>query len=162
MNSALMILFLAVLSLALITLQSTVLSPGGGHIYPDLNLIFIVFLAIYSEVRGSLLIAAGNGYLMDVLSGNLPGTFTLSRLSAYILVKSSSSHVYLKKYLVQGLVIFGSTVFTWLFIMTIIVIRGEPGLRLPLGEILLRGVVNTAVGVPLFWAAGKAYARLQR
>jgi rod shape-determining protein MreD len=162
MNRALTISLLAVLSLVLITIQSTVLSPREGYFYPDLNLIFIVFLAIYSEARGGFLIAAGNGYLMDVLSGNLPGTFTLSRLSAYILVKTSSSHVYLKKYLVQGLVIFASTIFTWLFIMTIISVRGESGFRLTLGEILLQGLVNTAVGLPLFWAAGKAYARLQR
>lgn len=163
MNKTLTYVTLILFSFLLITLQSTVLSPrSAGSLFPDLNLIFIVFLAIYSEARGSFLIAAGNGYMMDVLSGNLPGTFTLSRLSAYILVKTSSSHVYLKKYLIQGLVIFLSTIFTWLFIMTIILIRNETGFRLSLGEILLQGVVNTAVGLPLFWAARKVYARFQK
>jgi hypothetical protein len=117
---------------------------------------------VYSEAKGSFLIAAGNGYMMDVLSGNLPGTFTISRLSAYLLVRTSSSHVYLRKIIVQGLVIFLTTIFTWTFIMTIIRIKSDAAFHLTFGEITVQGLVNSVVGVPLFWAAGRMHARLQK
>ena len=130
--------------------------------FPDLNLIFIVFLAVYTENKGSFLLAAGNGYMMDVLSGNLPGTFTISRLSAFLLVRTSSNHVYLRKVIVQGLVIFLTTIFTWTFIMTIIRIKSDAGFHLTFGEITIQGLVNSVVGVPLFWAAGRMHAGLQK
>ena len=98
MNKYLSIVFLVLVSIVFITIQTTLLSPKNlNYYYPDLNLILIVFLGIYSEIRGGFFLALGNGILMDVLSGNLPGTFTLSRLSAYLLVRSGSNHVYLKK-----------------------------------------------------------------
>src|SRR3990167_9609152 len=104
MNKTVTFVSLLLVSVLIITVQSTLLSPRiAGYLFPDLNLIFIVFLAVYSETKGSFLLAAGNGYMMDVLSGNLPGTFTISRLSAYMLVRTSSNHVYLKKALVLGL-----------------------------------------------------------
>ena len=163
MNKTLTYVSLILISILLITLQSTLLSPGrGGYLFPDLNLIFIVFLAVYAETKGGFLLAAGNGYMMDVLSGNLPGTFTISRLSAYLLVRTSSQHVYLRKIIVQGLVIFISTIFTWTFIMTIIRIKSDAGFHITFGEIVLQGLVNSAVGVPLFWAAGRMHARLQK
>ena len=163
MNKTLTYVSLILISILLITLQSTLLSPGrGGYLFPDLNLIFIVFLAVYAETKGGFLLAAGNGYMMDVLSGNLPGTFTISRLSAYLLVRTSSQHVYLRKIIVQGLVIFISTIFTWTFIMTIIRIKSDAGFHISFGEIVLQGLVNSAVGVPLFWAAGRMHARLQK
>jgi rod shape-determining protein MreD len=163
MNKTVTFVSLHLVSVLIITVQSTLLSPrNAGYLIPDLNLIFIVFLAVYSETRGSFLLAAGNGYLMDVLSGNLPGTFTISRLSAYILVRTSSNHVYLKKALVLGLVIFLSTIFTWTFILTIIRIKSDAGFQLSFGDIILQGLVNSVVGVPLFWAAGRIHARFQK
>ena len=102
MNKYLSIIFLVLLSVTFITIQTTLLSPRNlGFYFPDLNLILIVFLAIFSEIRGGFFLALGNGYMMDVLSGNLPGTFTLSRLSAYLLVRNGSNHVYLRKALVH-------------------------------------------------------------
>ncbi len=163
MNRTITFFSLILISIIFITLQSTLLSPRNtGFLFPDLNLIFIVFLAIYSEVRGSFLIAAGNGYMMDVLSGNLPGTFTISRLSAYLLVRTSSSHVYLKKMIIQGLVIFLTTAFTWAFILSIIKIKSNNGFQISFSEIMTQGLVNTVVGVPLFWVARKAHARFQK
>jgi rod shape-determining protein MreD len=163
MNKTVTFVSLLLVSVLIVTVQSTLLSPrNAGYLIPDLNLIFIVFLAVYSETRGSFLLAAGNGYMMDVLSGNLPGTFTVSRLSAYILVRTSSNHVYLKKALVLGLVIFLSTIFTWTFILTIIRIKSDAGFQLSFGDIILQGLVNSVVGVPLFWAAGRIHARFQK
>ena len=163
MNKTITYISLLVVSIVLITVQSTILSPRKvGFLFPDLNLIFIVFLAVYSEARGSFLIAAGNGYMMDVLSGNLPGTFTISRVSAYLLVRTSSNHVYLKKVIVQGLVIFITTIFTWTFILTIIRIKSDAGYALSINEIITQGLINSVVGVPLFWAAGRIHARFQK
>lgn len=163
MNRTITVLLLILVSILFITLQTTVLSPANrGYLFPDLNLILIVFLAIYTETRGSFLLAAGNGYMMDVLSGNLPGTFTISRLSAFLLVRTSSNHVYLQKILVQGLMIFIATIFTWAFILSIIKIKSNSGLQISLDEILIQGLVNTVVGVPLFMAAKRVHARFQK
>jgi len=163
MNKPISIILYALISILFITIQSTWLSPRNvGYVFPDLNLILIVFLAVYSEVRGSLLIATGNGYMMDVLSGNLPGTFTISRLSAYLLVRTGSNHVYLKKWLVQGLVIFLATIFSWTFIIAIFRIKQDTYFTLTLSEIVTQAVVNTIVGVPLFWVIARLHARLQK
>jgi rod shape-determining protein MreD len=163
MNKTLSFVSLIIVSIVLITVQTTLLSPRAvGPLFPDLNLIFIVFLAVFSEMRGSMLIAAGNGYMMDVLSGNFPGTFTISRLSAYLLVRNSSDHVYLKKMLILGLVIFIATIFTWTFIFTIIRIKSDAAFEVSFSDVVIHGVINTIVGVPLFWAANKIHARLQK
>jgi rod shape-determining protein MreD len=163
MNKSISIILFVLISIIFITLQSTLLSPRNvGYVFPDLNLILIVFLAVYSEVRGSFLIATGNGYMMDVLSGNLPGTFTISRLSAYLLVRTSSNHVYLKKWLIQGLVIFLATIFSWTFITVIFKIKQDTHFTLTLSEIMAQDVVNTIVGVPLFWVIVRLHAKLQK
>lgn len=162
MNKYLSIIFLVCVSVIFITIQTTLLSPSKlGYYYPDLNLILIIFLGIFSDIRGGFFLALGNGYLMDVLSGNLPGTFTLSRLSAYLLVRSGSNHVYLKKSLVQGLVIFLATIFTWIFILTIIKIKKDDT-DLTAKYILIQGIVNTIVGVPIFWILHRVNARFQK
>jgi len=163
MNKPLSIILFTLISLLFIVLQTTLLSPRKvGYVFPDLNLILIVFLGVYSETRGSLVLATGNGYLMDVLSGNLPGTFTISRLSAYLLVRTSSNHVYLKKWLVQGLVIFLATIFSWTFIISIFRIRQDTYFTLTLSEVMTQAVVNTIVGIPLFWVIAKLHAKLQK
>ncbi len=163
MNKYLSIIFFIVVSIIFITIQSTLLSPKNlSYYYPDLNLILIVFLAIFSEVRGGFFLALGNGYMMDVLSGNLPGTFTLSRLSAYFLVRSGSNQVYLKKSLVQGLVIFIATVFTWIFILSIIKIKGQDSFDITAKSILIQGIVNAIVGVPIFWMIHRINAKFQK
>lgn len=163
MNKYLSIIFLILLSVIFITIQTTLLSPHNlNYYYPDLNLILIVFLGIFSEVRGGFLLTLGNGYMMDVLSGNLPGTFTLSRLSAYLLVRSGSNHVYLRKAIVQGLVIFLATIFTWIFILTIIKIKKDDSGDITVKYILIQGIVNALVGVPIFWIIHKINARFQK
>lgn len=163
MNKYFSIIFLVLVSVIFITIQSTLLSPHNlGYYYPDLNLILIVFLAIFSEIRGGFFLALGNGYMMDVLSGNFPGTFTISRLSAYLLVRSGSNHVYLKKSLIQGLVIFFATVFTWIFILTIIKIKKDDSFDITAKSILIQGIVNAIVGVPIFWMIHRVNARLQK
>lgn len=163
MNKPVSIILFVLISILFITIQTTLLSPRNvGYVFPDLNLILIIFLAIYSEVRGSLLIATGNGYMMDVLSGNLPGMFMISRLSTYLLVRTSSNHVYLKKWLVQGFIIFIATIFSWTFIISLFRIRQDTYFTLTLSEIMTQAVVNSLVGVPIFWVIVRIHAKLQK
>lgn len=163
MNKYLSVIFIVFLSVIFITIQTTLLSPRNlGHFYPDLNLILIVFLAIFSEIRGGFFLTLGNGYMMDVLSGNLPGTFTISRLSAYLLVRNGSNHVYLRKALVQGFVIFFATIFTWIFILTIITIKKDSSFDITAKSVLIQGIVNALVGIPIFWMIHKVNARFQK
>ena len=163
MNKYLSIIFFVFLSVIFISIQTTLLSSRNlGYFSPDLNLILIVFLAIFSGIRGGFFLALGNGYMMDVLSGNLPGTFMISRLSAYLLVRSGSNHVYLRKALVQGLVIFFATIFTWIFILAIITIKKDNSFDITAKSILIQGIVNALVGIPIFWMIHKVNARFQK
>jgi rod shape-determining protein MreD len=108
--------FLLLISLLFIVLQSTLLSPRQlGVFHPDLNLILIIFLALFSEVKGSAIIAIGNGYMMDILSGYMLGIYTLSRFSVFAMLQGFSMSVYSQSRLIQGVAIFLGTLFSWTF-----------------------------------------------
>ena len=162
MNNYIYCVSIILLSIIFISIQSTLFSPlHAGYLFPDLNLILIVFLSLRPGVKANIVMATGNGYLMDVLSGNLPGTFTISRHSSYLLIRTGSVHIYLKKYLTQAAVVFSATIFSWTFIYVVFKINGEAYFTLTFSEIITQAVVNTLVGVPLIWMIGKAYAKLQ-
>lgn len=162
MNNYISVISLILLSVLFVSIQSTLLSPlRAGYMFPDLNLILIVFLSLSPGLKGNFLMATGNGYLMDVLSGNLPGTFTISRLSTYLLIRTGSGHIFLRKIVSQAAVIFSATIFSWTFIYVVFKIREEAYFTVSFKEIMTQAVVNTLVGVPLIWLIGKFYAKLQ-
>ncbi len=162
MNNSSSLVLYVLLSILFIALQTTLISPRYfGYAYPDLNLILIVYLAIYSEARGTALIALGNGFMMDVLTGNMLGAFTFSRFSAYVLLKSISHHVYMKRASAKGAALFLSTIFSELFIWAILAIK-QRNLNVEMDGIIIQAVVNTLIGLPIFWAINKVDARLQK
>jgi rod shape-determining protein MreD len=162
MNRIASIIFLALLSFIFIILQTTLFAPNDfGLFYPDLSLIFIVFLALFSETRGGAIIALGNAYMTDVLSGYMFGIHTFSRLAVYTTLKGFSESVYSQTKLAQVIAIFFSTIFSWFFIWAVLKTKTDIGFDISLGGVMVQGVMNILIGFPVFWIIKKAYARIQ-
>lgn len=161
MSKILSVAFLVLLSFVFIIFQSTVLSPRHlGVFRPDLNLIWIIFLSLFSGVRGSAIIALGNGYMMDVLSGHMFGIYTLSRISVFAILKGFSMNVYSQSRIMQAIAIFFGTLFAWGFIWAVFEIRSSLEFSVSFVGVLVQGVVNTTIGIPLFWAVKRLYAQI--
>ena len=161
MNKVISIAFLILLSLIFIILQSTLFSPRNLGIFrPDLNLIWIIFLSLFSGVRGSAIIALGNGYMMDVLSGHMFGIYTLSRISVFAILKGFSMNVYSQSRVMQGIAIFFGTIFAWSFIWAVLEIKSNLEFSVSFVGVLVQSVVNTTVGIPLFWVIKRLYAQI--
>jgi rod shape-determining protein MreD len=157
------IIFFILLSFIFIILQSTILCPANrSFFYPDLNLILILFLAIFSGTRGNTIIAIGNGYMMDVLSGYTIGVHTLSRLSVFAIVRSTCERVYSQSRIVQAFTILSSTLFSWGFVWIIVRMKTDLDFGISLSGVVVQAIVNTLVGLPLFWMIKKLYARVQK
>ncbi len=154
MSRALPFLFLILLSFLFIILQSTFFTPthSGRAFYPDLNLIFIVFLGLFSDLRRGAIIAIGSGYMVDVLSGYVIGIHTLSGLSVFVILKGISQHVYSQS---------RSTLFLWSFIYAGLKLKTEFEFGISLGDVMTQGVVNTIIGLPVFWVIKRLYAKIQ-
>lgn len=162
MNNTVTAIFFTSLSLLFIVLQSTLLAPIKiGSFSPDFNLILIIIIAMLSDVKGGSMFALGNGYLMDVLSGGLMGVNTLSRLSIYAAIRGTTSNVYYQQIPVVLIVIFLSTIFSWLFIWVVIKINSDIDFSVSLNVILRQGAINTLVGLPLYLVIKKIHERIQ-
>lgn len=163
MNRALPVIFLISLSFIFIILQSTFFSPThvGRSFYPDLNLIFIVFLGLFSDLRRGAIIAIGNSYMVDVLSGYVIGIHTISRLSVLVILKGISQHVYSQSRITQAIAISFGTLFLWSFIWASLRLKMDFEFGISLGDVMAQGVVNTVVGLPVFWVIKKLYAKVQ-
>jgi rod shape-determining protein MreD len=162
-NRVLPITFLILLSLLFMVLQSTFLSPThfGRAFYPDLNLVLIVFLGLFADLRRGAIIALGNGYIMDVLSGYVIGIHSLSRLSVFVILKGISQHVYSQSRITQAIAILFATLFLWSFICISLRLKADLEFGISLGDVMTQGVVNTVVGLPIFWIIKGLYAKIQ-
>jgi rod shape-determining protein MreD len=163
MNKIFSYVFLVILSIFGILLQTTLLSPIHFGIYsPDLNLILIVIIALLCGLKEGTILTIGNGYIMDVLSGNLLGVNTLSRLSVFAIVHSITDNVYINRTPSLALAFFFSTVFSWGFMWVVIKINPSAFFGFSLLDILKQGFVNTMLGIPLFFIIKKYYERVQK
>ena len=161
MNKIFAFIFLVILSALFILLQTTLLSPIHFGIYsPDLNLILIVIIALLCGLKEGTLLAIGNGYMMDVLSGNLLGVNTLSRLSVFAIVHSITDNVFINRVPSLVLAFFFSTLFSWGFMWVVININPGSPFGYSLIDILKQGIVNTFLGIPLFFFVKKYYERI--
>lgn len=161
MNRFISVIFLFIVSIIFLILQTTLLSPRKlGVFSPDLSLILIVFLALFFEVRVGAIIALGSAYMTDVLSGYLIGIHTLSRFAVFTVLKGFSENLYAQSKLTQAMALFLSTVFSWLFVWVVLKMRTDVGFGITPGLVMAQGLVNTVVGLPVFWLIGKANARV--
>ena len=163
MNRILSLSSLVVISIIFLVLQSTLLSPKNlGALSPDLNLIIIIILALLIGVKGGSVLALGNGYMLDVLSGNLIGVNTLSRLSVFAVIRGSKENVYYHRIPALSLAIFLSTILSWGFIWVVFKINPEIGFGISFKDIIKQGIVNTLVGLPLFLVIKTFHERVQK
>ena len=161
MNRFISVVFLFLVSVIFLILQTTILSPRKlGVFSPDLNLILIVFLALFFEVRVGAIIALGSAYMTDVLSGYLVGIHTLSRFAVFTILKGFSENLYAQSKFTQAMAIFLSTLFSWFFVWVVLKMRTDTGFGITPGLVMAQGLVNTVLGLPVFWLIGKANARV--
>jgi rod shape-determining protein MreD len=161
MNRFISVIFLFLVSIIFLILQTTLLSPRKlGVFSPDLNLILIVFLALFFEVKVGAIIALGSAYMTDVLSGYLIGIHTLSRFAVFTVLKGFSENLYAQSKFTQAMALFLSTVFSWFFVWVVLKMRTDVGFGITPGLVMAQGLVNTVLGLPVFWLIGKANARV--
>lgn len=163
MTKAITTILFVSLSLLFIVLQSTLLAPIKlGSFSPDLNLILVISIAMLSDVKGGSILALGNGYLMDVLSGGLAGVHTLSRLSIYAAIQGTTNNLYYQRIPALSILIFLSTIFSWGFIWIVIKINSDIDFSISLNELLIQGAINTIIGLPIYLMIKKINERIQK
>ncbi len=163
MNKLLTVLLLTILSFVLLVLQTTILSPeSGSYLYPDLNLIFIILLAMRKDIPAAVFIVILNGYLMDAMSGYTLGVHTFSRLITYLIIRNSAGKVDYENISLQFLAFFAGTVLTWLFVWLIFKTKFSYEPIITLEVIINQATINCIVGVFLTYLTDYSYAKLQK
>lgn len=162
MNNTLKIIILVLLSFLINIVQSTLISPNfNSYFYPDLNLIFIILIAISKDTPG-FFIALLNGYIMDVMSGYMIGVHSLSRLSLYVILRSSSNQIDYENYTPKVLALFLGTIFVWIFIWIILKSKFSNDFKMTLNVILNQATINTFLGIITVFYLNKIYAAIQK
>ena len=163
MSKALTFSLLILLTLIINILQATLLAPSNNNPYfPDLNLIFILYLSISRNVPYSIILVILNGFIMDAMSGYMIGLNTLSRLSLYIILKSSSDHFNFYNIIPRLTALFFGTIYVWLFVWIVIALKSSNDFMISLNIIIVHAAVNTVVGLLLIILADKINAKLQK
>lgn len=162
MNKSVTFIVLLIVSILINILQATIFAPSTGQYFsPDLNLIFIIFIAVSKDLRFGLVLAILNGFLLDVMSGYMLGINTLSRLSLYLILRRSSNHFDYESYTPVFISLFLGTLYVWAFIWFILLIKSVSDLKLNTNIIIYQAIINSAVGIFLFHIRNKIYATIQ-
>ena len=105
----------------LLCLQTTMLNHLPLlPVKPDLTIIMVAYVGIFhSDVRGMLL-AFTFGYILDVLSGNITGLYSLLRIFTFIFIKLSEKSFYLKTITAQFLLITILSLVDGIFLISIL------------------------------------------
>jgi len=163
MNKSVTFIVLLIVSILINILQATIFAPSTGQYFsPDLNLIFIIFIAVSKDLRFGLVLAILNGFLLDVMSGYMLGINTLSRLSLYLILRSSSNHFDYESYTPVFISLFLGTLYVWAFIWFILLLKSVSDLKLNTNVIIYQATINSAVGIFLFYIKNKIYATIQK
>lgn len=163
MNKILTLFLLILLSFLLLLIQTTLLSPDSDSLLsPDLNLIFIIFLAMRKDIPGAVLIVILNGYMMDVMSGYTLGIHTFSRLITYLIIRNSAGKVNFELVSLQSLAFFAGTVFTWIFVWVIFKTKFSYEPIVTLEIVINQATINCIVGVIFTYIFSYSYAKLQK
>lgn len=163
MNKIISFSVLIAITFIILLLQTTLLSPSSEkYFYPDLNLIFIILLALRNNIPGAVFIVLLNGYVMDVMSGYMLGINTFSRLATYLLIRGSGRKVDLNSISLQFVAFFGGTVLTWLFIVAVFATKFSFNPNISLELILSQATINSILGLSANYLIQRSYAKLQK
>lgn len=163
MKRTVQFLLLLFVSILINILQTTVLAPSSGKFFfPDLNLIFIVFLAVSKEVPFGLVLAIINGFIMDIMSGYMLGINTFSRLSLYIILRSGSTHFDYENNTPVFVSLFLGTLYVWTFVWFILILKSVNDIKLDSSVIIYQAMINSLVGIAIFKIKNRIYATVQK
>jgi len=163
MNKYATFIVLIFVSILINIVQSSIFSPSAGnYFFPDLNLILIIFIAISKDIRFGLALVLLNGFLLDVMSGYMLGINTFSRLSLYIILRSSSNHFDYESYIPVFISLLLGTLYVWIFIWSILILKSVNDLKLIKNVIIYQAIINSAVGIFIFYIKNKIYATVQK
>jgi len=161
MSDTISSLFIFLVIVVSLFLQTTLLSPYNlGAFSPDLNLILIIFIALYAKRKLNLGLAIFSGYLMDILSGVPVGVHLLSRASLLILLSAFKDNIYPKRGLTQFLALFFATLYTWSFVYLTFIITDRVENFIPFSRVYIQGFMNSVTGVVIFGLLKRTNARL--
>ena len=163
MGKALTFILLILISFLINILDTTLLSPSSGnYFFPDLNLILVIYISINRNLPYGILIVLLNGYLMDLSSGYMLGIHTFSRLSLFIILRSSSDHFNFENIMPRLIALFFGTIYVWLFLWFIIFLKSAEEFNVGVNMILHQAVINSIVGIILFQFTYRIHAELQK
>jgi len=163
MNKYATFILLIFASILINILQSSVFSPSSGkYFFPDFNLILIIFIAISKDIRFGLALVLLNGFFLDVMSGYMIGINTLSRLSLYIILRRSSNHFDYESYTPVFISLLLGTLYVWIFIWTILILKSVNDIKIIKNVIIYQAIINSSVGLLIFFIKNKIYATVQK
>lgn len=160
MNKTL-IFFILLLTFFTNILQSYFFSSSvNPYIYPDLNLILIIFIAISKNVPLGIIFAALNGFILDVMSGYMIGINTLPRLTLFIFIKNSSTKFNFQNNPPKILAFFAGTVFVWTFIWLILKLRAIEQFNITMDVITHQATINTLLAILIIFILERINAKI--
>ena len=163
MNKAITFIVLVILSFVINIIDVTLSSPTSGNFYfPDLNLIFVIYISINRNLPFGILIVLLNGYMMDLMSGYMLGINMFSRLSLFIILRSSSDHFNFENIMPKVIALFFGTIYVWLFLWIIILLKSVDDLTIGLSMVLHQAVINTLIGILIFQFSYRLNAEIQK
>lgn len=133
--------------------QTTLTARLWGGAQPDLLLAATGLMGLFfSPVTGSLY-ACGTGYLQDLLSGGVVGTFMFVRVIVFLLAKRLSKQFYAKSAMAQFVIIVLLAVVdaTLAAILTAIFGEGSSLTGSLIWHIPLRAIATALAGLPLYY-----------
>ena len=151
MNKLYLYVFYISVVFAAIVIQSTLLSPQNtGVFYVDYSLISVIYISLFPEISGLILLAFFSGYIIDVLSAADIGIYTISRLSLYILLRLLITKVYSDRFFVEFGIIILSVIYERLLLYIVTFLGSTTYIDLQFGFTVKNILINAVIGYIFF------------
>lgn len=139
-------------ALLIAVLQTTVeamILPGWMQ--PDMLLATVVLLGLFLQSPSGSAYAFGIGYLMDLLTGCVTGTYAFERILIFLAAYWLNGQFYAKSPLVQGLMVLVLAIVDYILIWVLTSVFGTEGVGLHLWEMVPRSIFSGIVGFALYY-----------
>lgn len=151
MNKLYLYLFYISVFFVAIVIQTTLLSPENtGVFYVDYSLIAVIYISLFPEISGLIMLAFFSGYTIDVLSAADIGIYTISRLSLYILLRLLITKVYSDKFIVEFGIILLSVIYERLLLYIVTVLGSMTYVNMQFGFTVKNILINAIAGYLFF------------
>ncbi len=151
MNKLYLYLFYISVFFVAIVIQTTLLSPENtGVFYVDYSLIAVIYISLFPEISGLIMLAFFSGYTIDVLSAADIGIYTISRLSLYILLRLLITKIYSDKFIVEFGIILLSVIYERLLLYIVTVLGSMTYVNMQFGFTVKNILINAIAGYLFF------------